>query len=158
MTPTRVGAMPESRFQITPRTSPPVALTHVDTDPDGEVWWPDELPEMSPQPVAVPPVAAPAPEPMPHVEDAPHVADDTPQTLLPPVGTALSVDHVRVSENTYAFRLRWSNPPGVTPKRPAVYFQWVHRTVFELISSNKEEYGRFKQSIIAQFTDQQKAV
>jgi hypothetical protein len=128
-----------------------VALTHVDSDPDGEVWWPDELPEMTPEPVAVPPVAAPTPEPLPHVADEP-------QTLLPPVGTPLSVDHVRVSENTYAFRLRWSNPAGVTPKRPAVYFQWVHRTVFELISSNKEEYGRFKQSIIAQFTDKQTTI
>ena len=144
--------MPESRFQISPRSSPPVALTHVDSDPDGEVWWPDELPEMSPEPVAVPPVAAPAPEPVPHV------ADDTPQTLLPPVGTPLSVDHVRVSENTYAFRLRWSNPAGVTPKRPAVYFQWVHRTVFDMITVNKEEYGRFKAAIIAQFADQQKTI
>jgi len=153
VTPTRVGAMPESRFQITPRTSPPVALTHVDADPDGEVWWPDELPEIAPEPVG-----APAPEPVPHVEDAPHVADDTPQTLLPPVGTPLSVDHVRVSENTYAFRLRWSNPPGVTPKRPAVYFQWVHKTVFDMITVNKEEYGRFKAAIIAQFTDEQTAI
>ena len=146
-----MGAYPESRFQVSPRSSPPVALTHVDTDPDGEVWWPDELPEMSPEPVAVPPVAAPTPEPLPHVADEP-------QTLLPPAGTPLSVDHVRVSENTYAFRLRWSNPAGVTPKRPAVYFQWVHRTVFELISSNKEEYGRFKQSIIAQFADKQTTI
>ena len=146
-----MGAYPESRFQITPRTSPPVALTHVDTDPDGEVWWPDELPEMSPEPVAVPPVAAPTPEPLPHVADEP-------QTLLPPVGTPLSVDHVRVSENTYAFRLRWSNPAGVTPKRPAIYFQWVHRTVFDMITVNKEEYGRFKAAIIAQFADQQKTI
>ena len=144
--------MPESRFQITPRSSPPVALTHVDTDPDGEVWWPDELPEMMPEPVAVPPVAAPTPEPVPHV------ADDTPQALLPPVGTALSVDHVRVSENTYAFRLRWSNPAGVTPKRPAVYFQWVHKTVFDMITVNKEEYGRFKAAMIAQFTDEQTTI
>ena len=146
-----MGAYPESRFQISPRSSPPVALTHVDTDPDGEVWWPDELPEMTPEPVAIPPVAAPTPEPLPHVADEP-------QTLLPPAGTPLSVDHVRVSENTYAFRLRWSNPAGVTPKRPAVYFQWVHRTVFELISSNKEEYGRFKRQIIAEFADKQTAI
>lgn len=146
-----MGAYPESRFQITPRSSPPVALTHVDSDPDGEVWWPDELPEMTPEPVAVPPVAAPTPEPLPHVADEP-------QTLLPPVGTPLSVDHVRVSENTYAFRLRWSNPADVTPKRPAIYFQWVHRTVFDMITVNKEEYGRFKAAIIAQFADQQKTI
>ncbi len=140
MTPNRVGAMPESRFQVTARTSPPVALTHVDTDPDGEVWWPDELPEMTPEPVAVS-----------------HVADE-PQTLLPPVGTPLSVDHVRVSENTYAFRLRWSNPPGVTPKRPAIYFQWVSKPVFDMITADREEYGRFKRQIIAQFTDEQTTI
>jgi hypothetical protein len=29
-------------------------MTHVETEPDGEVWWPDELPEMSREPMAIP--------------------------------------------------------------------------------------------------------
>jgi chloramphenicol O-acetyltransferase len=80
------------------------------------------------------------------------------QSLLPPVGIALSVDHVRVSENTYAFRLRWSNSVGVSPKRPAIYFQWVHKTVFDMITEDKQSYGNFKQQVIAEFTKQQETV
>lgn len=68
-----------------------------------------------------------------------------------PKGVRLSVDYVRVSENTYAFRIRWSNPDGVTPKRPAIYFQWVHKSVFDMITKDKDTYGKYKASIIAQF-------
>jgi hypothetical protein len=74
------------------------------------------------------------------------------------VGTALSVDHVRVSENTYAFRLRWSNPAGVTPKRPAIYFQWVSKPVFDMITEDKDSYGRFKRQVIAEFADKQTTI
>lgn len=88
----------------------------------------------------------------------PQVAEEPPRAKLPPAGTPLTVDHVRVSENTYAFRLRWSNPAGVTPKRPAIYFQWVHRSVFDMITDTEESYGSFKTTIIAQFTDEQKAI
>lgn len=113
-----------------------------------DIDWPDELvevddvAEITPATATAAPQVAPTPEPV----------------RLPPVGTALTVDHVRVSENTYAFRLRWSNPPGITPKRPAIYFQWVHRSVFDMITETKESYASFKNTIIAQFSDEQKAV
>ena len=128
--------------------TPPTAITHVDTEPDLEVEWPDEIPDIStggkPQ---TPPPANP-----------PQTPDEPVANKLPPVGIALNVDHVRVSENTYAFRLRWSNPVGVSPKRPAIYFQWVHKTVFDMITEDKQSYGRFKQQVIAEFTKQQEAV
>lgn len=130
-------------------TAPPVAIATLEPV-EADVDWPEEIPIADPPRVA----ATPTPEP----EPTPQAALDEPESILPPVGTALSVDHVRASENTYAFRLRWSNPPGVTPKRPAIYFQWVHKSVFDMITEDKEAYGRFKQSIIAQFTDQQKTV
>jgi len=126
----------------------PAAITHVDTEPDLEVEWPDEIPDIS---TGGKPQTAPPPEPPP-------VADEPQGVQLPPVGIALSVDHVRVSENTYAFRLRWSNPVGVSPKRPAIYFQWVHKTVFDMITEDKKAYGRFKQQIISEFSQQQEAI
>lgn len=119
--------------------------------------WPEEIPLKDPPRVAA--IATPEPELTPQTSLVDAIEpEEEPESILPPVGTALSVDHVRASENTYAFRLRWSNPPGVTPKRPAIYFQWVHKTVFDMITEDKEAYGRFKQSIIAQFTHDQKAV
>jgi hypothetical protein len=120
----------------------------VDTEPDLEVEWPDEIPDIS---TGGKPQIAPASEPPP-------VADEPQGVQLPPVGIALSVDHVKVSENTYAFRLRWSNPVGVSPKRPAIYFQWVHKTVFDMITEDKQSYGRFKQQIISEFSQQQETV
>ena len=126
----------------------PAAITHVDTEPDLEVEWPDEIPDIS---TGGKPQIAPASEPPP-------VADEPQGVQLPPVGIALSVDHVKVSENTYAFRLRWSNPVGVSPKRPAIYFQWVHKTVFDMITEDKQSYGRFKQQIISEFSQQQETV
>ena len=128
--------------------TPPAAITHVDTEPDLEVEWPDEIPDIS---TGGKPQIAPPSEPPP-------VADEPHGVQLPPVGIALSVDHVRVSENTYAFRLRWSNPVGVSPKRPAIYFQWVHKTVFDMITEDKQSYGNFKQQVIAEFTKQQETV
>ena len=113
-----------------------------------DIDWPEELVEVD-DVAEITPATATAP---------PQVAPTAEPVRLPPVGTALTVDHVRVSENTYAFRLRWSNPVGVTPKRPAIYFQWVHRSVFEMITETKESYGNFKATIIAQFSDEQKAV
>ena len=68
-----------------------------------------------------------------------------------PKGVRLSVDYVRVSENTYALRVRWSNPEGVSPKRPAIYYQWIHADVFKMITEDKEQYVNYKASIIAQF-------
>lgn len=137
-------AVTEIIRQATP-TPPPV----VDDEP---VDWPEEILEIMPpvQPQAVQIQETPA--------ESPPVAEEPHGIQLPPVGVALSVDHVRVSENTYAFRLRWSNPVGVTPKRPAVYFQWVSKPVFDMIVEDKEAYGKFKQQIIAEFTEQQKAV
>ena len=113
-----------------------------------DIDWPEELVEVD-DVAGITPATATA---------LPPVAPTAEPVRLPPVGTALTVDHVRVSENTYAFRLRWSNPVGVTPKRPAIYFQWVHRSVFEMITETKESYGNFKATIIAQFSDEQKAV
>ena len=130
-------------------TTPPVTIATVEViEPDVE--WPEEIPIADSPRVA----AITKPEPVQDVAGG----QESPQSILPPVGIAISVDHVRASENTYAFRLRWSNPAGVAPKRPAVYFQWVHKSVFDSITEDKEAYGRFKQSIIAQFTEQQKAV
>jgi hypothetical protein len=123
----------------------PAAITHVDTEPDLEVEWPDEIPDISTGG-------------KPQTAEPPPVADEPQGVQLPPVGIALSVDHVRVSENTYAFRLRWSNPVGVSPKRPAIYFQWVRADVFQQITENKKAYGNFKQQVIAEFTKQQEAV
>lgn len=131
-------------------TTPPVAIATLEPV-EAEVDWPEEIPIADPPRVA----ATPTPEPEPTPQTA---LQEEPESILPPVGTALSVDHVRASENTYAFRLRWSNPPGVTPKRPAIYFQWVHKSVFDMITEDKDTYGRFKQNIIAQFTHDQKAV
>ena len=122
-----------------------MAITHVDTELDLEVEWPDEIPDISTGD-------------KPQTAEPPLVAEEPQGVQLPPVGIALSVDHVRVSENTYAFRLRWSNPVGVSPKRPAIYFQWVHKTVFDMITEDKQSYGRFKQQVIAEFTKQQEAV
>lgn len=135
---------------------PPVGIATLEPI-EADVEWPEEIPIEEPPHVAA--IATPEPEPTPQAQvvDATEL-EETPQSLLPPVGTPISVDHVRASENTYAFRLRWSNPPGVTPKRPAIYFQWVHKTVFDMITEDKEAYGRFKQSIITQFTEQQKAL
>ena len=113
-----------------------------------DIDWPDELVEVddvagiTPATATAPPQVAPTPEPV----------------RLPPVGTALTVDHVRVSENTYAFRLRWSNPVGVSPKRPALYLQWVSKPVFDMITEDRQAYGKFKASIIAEFTEQQKTL
>lgn len=109
-----------------------------------DIDWPEELVEVDdvPATATAPPQVAPTAEPV----------------RLPPVGTALTVDHVRVSENTYAFRLRWSNPVGVSPKRPAIYFQWVSKPVFDMITETKESYASFKNTIIAEFTEQQKTV
>ena len=137
-------------------TAPPVAIATLEPV-EADVDWPEEIPLKDPPRVAA--IATPEPEPTPQAAlvDATE-PEEEPESILPPVGTPLSVDHVRASENTYAFRLRWSNPPGVTPKRPAIYFQWVHKSVFDMITEDKEAYGRFKQSIIAQFTDQQKTV
>jgi hypothetical protein len=123
----------------------PAAITHVDTEPDLEVEWPDEIPDISTSG-------------KPQTAEPPPVADEPQGVQLPPVGIALSVDHVRVSENTYAFRLRWSNPVGVSPKRPAIYFQWVRADVFDMITEDKQSYGRFKQQIIAEFSQQQKTI
>ncbi len=122
-----------------------MAITHVDTELDLEVEWPDEIPDISTGD-------------KPQTAEPPLVAEEPQGVQLPPVGIALSVDHVRVSENTYAFRLRWSNPVGVSPKRPAIYFQWVHKTVFDMITEDKQSYGRFKQQVIAEFTKQQEAI
>lgn len=142
-----------------------------------EVVWPDEIaiddePELPQVARPIEPVADIAPQSPPHVAKDEQVSTPQPTTesvtvanveaesmsvesLLPPVGTRLSVDHVRVSENTYAFRLRWSNPPDVTPKRPAIYYQWVHASIFDMITRDKDEYGRYKKSIIAQFDQSQ---
>ena len=137
-------------------TTPPVAVATLEPV-EAEVDWPEEIPFDEPPRVAATPT--PEPEPTPQTADVDATEpEEAPQNLLPPVGTPISVDHVRASENTYAFRLRWSNPPGVTPKRPAIYFQWVHKSVFDMITEDKDTYGRFKQNIIAQFTDQQKTV
>ena len=122
-----------------------MAITHVDTELDLEVEWPDEIPDISTGDKS-------------QTAEPPLVAEEPQGVQLPPVGIALSVDHVRVSENTYAFRLRWSNPVGVSPKRPAIYFQWVHKTVFDMITEDKKAYGRFKQQIISEFSQQQKAI
>lgn len=137
-------------------TTSPVGIATLEPV-EAEVDWPEEIPIADPPRVAATPT--PDTEPMPQAElvDATEPQDE-PEGILPPVGTALSVDHVRASENTYAFRLRWSNPPGVTPKRPAIYFQWVHKSVFDMITEDKDTYGKYKASIIAQFTDQQKTV
>ena len=137
-------------------TTPPVAIATLEPV-EAEVDWPEEIPITDSPRVA----ATPTPEPEPTLQTA--LVDTTEpieeaQSLLPPVGIALSVDHVRVSENTYAFRLRWSNPVGVSPKRPAIYFQWVHKTVFDMITEDKQSYGNFKQQVIAEFTKQQEAV
>lgn len=142
-----------------------------------DVVWPEEIaiddePELPQVARSIEPVADIAPQSPPHVAEVEQVStlQDAPEnataesvatestsveSLLPPVGTKLSVDHVRVSENTYAFRLRWSNPPDVTPKRPAIYYQWVHASIFDMITADKDEYGRYKKSIIAQFDQSQ---
>lgn len=136
--------------------TPPVTIATLDQI-EADVEWPEEISIADPPRVAA--IATPKlePTPQPTLVDATE-PEDEPESILPPVGTPISVDHVRASENTYAFRLRWSNPPGVTPKRPAIYFQWVHKTVFDMITEDKEAYVRFKQSIIAQFTHDQKAL
>lgn len=137
-------------------TTPPVAIATLEPV-EAEVDWPEEIPIADPPRVAATPTPEPEPTPQTALVDATE-PEEEPESILPPVGTALSVDHVRASENTYAFRLRWSNPPGVTPKRPAIYFQWVHKSVFDMITEDKDTYGRFKQNIIAQFTHDQKTV
>jgi len=136
--------------------TPPVTIATLEPI-EADVEWPEEIPIADPPHVAA--IATPEPEPTPQISlvDATE-PEEEPESILPPVGTPISVDHVRASENTYAFRLRWSNPPGVTPKRPAIYFQWVHKSVFDMITEDKEAYGRFKENIIAQFTHDQKAV
>lgn len=137
-------------------TTPPVAIATLEPV-EAEVDWPEEIAITDPPRVAATPT--PDPEPTPQTADVDATEPEEEQaSLLPPVGTALSVDHVRASENTYAFRLRWSNPPGVTPKRPAIYFQWVHKSVFDMITEDKAAYGNFKQQIISEFSQQQKAV
>lgn len=137
-------------------TTPPVAIATLEPV-EADVEWPEEIPLEDPPRVAA--IATPEPEPTPQTADVDATEpEEESESILPPVGTALSVDHVRASENTYAFRLRWSNPPGVTPKRPAIYFQWVHKTVFDMITEDRDTYGKYKASIIAQFTDQQKTV
>ena len=137
-------------------SSPPVGIATLEPI-EADVDWPEEIPIEEPPHVAE--IATPEPEPTPQAQvvDATE-PEEAPQSLLPPVGTPISVDHVRASENTYAFRLRWSNPPGVTPKRPAIYFQWVSKPVFDMITEDKANYVRFKQSIITQFTHDQKAI
>ncbi len=137
-------------------TTPPVAIATLEPV-EAEVDWPEEIPITDPPRVAVTPTPEPEPTPQTALVDATQPIEEA-QGLLPPVGIALSVDHVRVSENTYAFRLRWSNPVGVSPKRPAIYFQWVRADVFDMITEDKQSYGRFKQQIIAEFSQQQKTI
>jgi len=85
------------------------------------------------------------------LEEIPPVAQAKTVIQLPPEGVPLSIDHVRVSENVYAFRLRWSNPHGHTPKRPAIYYQYVHKSVFELIAKDKQNYAKYKESVLSEF-------
>jgi hypothetical protein len=137
-------------------TTPPVAIATLEPV-EADVDWPEEIPITDPPRVAATLTPEQEPTPQTALVDATRPIEEA-QSLLPPVGIALSVDHVRVSENTYAFRLRWSNPVGVSPKRPAIYFQWVHKTVFDMITEDKAAYGNFKQQVIAEFTKQQEAV
>ena len=151
-----MAALPQGQREaitelITTATSPAPQVAVVTPEPDVE--WPEELPQIDSGKlpsstggnVEVATPATPAPE-----------EEQGPQ--LPPASIRLSVDHVRVSENTYAFRLRWSNPAGVSPKRPAIYYQWVRADVFQMITEDKESYGRYKDQIIAQFAHEQEAV
>ena len=148
-----MAALPQGQREaitelITTATSPAPQVAETTAEPDVE--WPEELPQIDSGKLKASTGLAPA--------DVPQVAEEEQGPQLPPASIRLSVDHVRVSENTYAFRLRWSNPPGVTPKRPAIYYQWVREDVFRMITEDKESYGRYKNQIIAQFTEQQEAV
>lgn len=158
-----MAALPQGQREaitelIATATSPAPQVAEVAPEPDVE--WPEELPQIDSGKlkastggkveVATPATLAPT--------EAPQVAEGEQGPQLPPASIRLSVDHVRVSENTYAFRLRWSNPAGVSPKRPAIYYQWVREDVFRMITEDKESYGRYKNQIIAQFTEQQETI
>lgn len=147
-----MAALPQGQREaiselIATATSPAPQVAVVTPEPDVE--WPEELPQVDSGKLTS---STPAPTP------APQVAEEEQGPQLPPASIRLSVDHVRVSENTYAFRLRWSNPAGVSPKRPAIYYQWVREDVFRMITEDKESYGRYKNQIIAQFAHEQEAV
>lgn len=138
-------------------TATPPTPQVAEATPEPEVEWPEELPQIDSGKLASPTGGKAAPA-TPAPTDAPQVAEEEQGPQLPPASIRLSVDHVRVSENTYAFRLRWSNPAGVSPKRPAIYYQWVRADVFHLITEDKESYGRYKDQIIAQFAHEQEAI
>lgn len=159
----QVAALPQGQREaitelIATATSPAPQVAGTTAEPDVE--WPEELPQIDSGKLASSTggnveVATPA---TPAPTEVPQVAGEEQGPQLPPASIRLSVDHVRVSENTYAFRLRWSNPPGVSPKRPAIYYQWVREDVFRMITEDKESYGRYKNQIIAQFTEQQETI
>ena len=67
----------------------------------------------------------------------PHVAI---QSDRPPV-----VEAVKASAKTWAFRLRWNSLPG----RPAQYISRVTDTTYNLLTENKEAYGRYKKQLVA---------
>lgn len=147
-----MAALPQGQREaitelIATATSPAPQVAETTAEPD--VDWPEELPQIDSGKLASS-MLAPA--------EAPQVAEEEQGPQLPPASIRLSVDHVRVSENTYAFRLRWSNPAGMSPKRPAIYYQWVREDVFRMITEDKESYGRYKDQIIAQFAHEQEAV
>ena len=120
-----------------PHTLPRVARI---PDPVDDVDWPDSLE----------PIATGGKEDCHTLQPAKNKEVDDVASQIPK-GVRLSVDYVRVSENTYALRVRWSNPEGVSPKRPAIYYQWIHADVFKMITEDKEQYVNYKASIIAQF-------
>lgn len=144
-------------------TAAPPAPQVAGVTPEPDVEWPEELPQIDSGKLQAPTggkieTASIATAALVQPTQVASVADEEQGPQLPPASIRLSVDHVRVSENTYAFRLRWSNPAGISPKRPAIYYQWVRADVFQMITGDKEAYGRYKDQIIAQFTDQQEAI
>jgi hypothetical protein len=60
----------------------------------------------------------------------------------------LRVDFVKASKNTWAFRIRWTEPDGTSP---AVYISRVNDKLFNLIKRRKNRYAAFKKQLISSY-------
>jgi hypothetical protein len=61
-------------------------------------------------------------------------------------GDNYRVDYVRASTNTWAFRIRWTEPSG---DEPAVYVSRVSNKLFKMITKGKVRYAAFKKQLIS---------